>query len=94
MSPPSAITEEFGTSAGLCVDKYAGTTILLADRALLDRYRIGAEEQRIVALRFNEERSQEEVAAAIGCTRRRVRTVERDVQLGLRKWLSKHGFFD
>lgn len=55
---------------------------------------LGVEEQQIVALRFDEERSQEDVAATVGCTRRRVRTVERDVQVALRKWLIQHGFLD
>lgn len=55
---------------------------------------LSAEEQRIVALRFDEERSQEDVADMVGCTRRRVRTVERDVQTALRKWLVARGFID
>lgn len=55
---------------------------------------LGAEEQRIVALRFDEEHSQEDVAKTLACTRRRVRTVERDVQIALRKWLNDRGFVD
>lgn len=52
---------------------------------------LDAETQRIVALRFEDERSQDDVAAELGCSRRRVRTVERDVQVELRKWLQQRG---
>jgi RNA polymerase sigma factor (sigma-70 family) len=55
---------------------------------------LDAETQRIVQLRFEDERSQDDVAAELGCSRRRVRTVERDVQLELRKWLQQRGLLD
>lgn len=45
----------------------------------------------IVKLRFDEGASQDRVADALGCTRRKVRTVERDVQKGLRSWLKRQG---
>jgi RNA polymerase sigma factor (sigma-70 family) len=52
---------------------------------------LGAEEQRIVTLRFHDQRSQDEVAAEVGCTRRRVATVERDVQVAVRKRMQPPG---
>lgn len=55
---------------------------------------LDAETQRIVRLRFEDERSQDDVAAELGCSRRRVRTVERDVQVELRKWLQQRGLLD
>jgi RNA polymerase sigma factor (sigma-70 family) len=47
-----------------------------------------------VRLRFEEGGSQDKVAEALGWTRRKVRTVETDVQRGLRKWLKARGFLD
>ena len=44
-----------------------------------------------VRLRFDEGASQDAVAEALGCTRRKVRTLERDVQKGLRSWLKQRG---
>ena len=49
------------------------------------------ESRRIVALRFEDELSQDEVAARIGCTRRRVRSVEARAQDELRVYLRKRG---
>ncbi len=45
----------------------------------------------IVKLRFEEGASQDRVAETLDCTRRKVRTVERDVQKGLRSWLKQRG---
>lgn len=52
---------------------------------------LDATRQRLVALRFTEDRSQVEVAAALGITRRRVRTLEAEVREGLRKHLADQG---
>ena len=41
---------------------------------------LAPEIEQIVTLRFEDELSQDEVAARVGCSRRRVRTVEADVQ--------------
>jgi RNA polymerase sigma factor (sigma-70 family) len=49
------------------------------------------ESRRIVALRFEDELSQDEVAARVGCTRRRVRSVEARAQDELRVYLRKRG---
>jgi RNA polymerase sigma factor (sigma-70 family) len=49
------------------------------------------EERQFVKLRFDEGASQDGVAEVMGCTRRRVRTLERDVQKGLRSWLKGRG---
>jgi RNA polymerase sigma factor (sigma-70 family) len=46
-----------------------------------------------VRLRFDEGGSQESVAEALGCTRRKVRTMERDVQKQLRSWLKQRGLW-
>jgi len=51
-------------------------------------------ERELVRLRFEEGGSQDAVAAALGWTRRKVRTLERDVQRGLRSWLKQRGFLD
>lgn len=48
--------------------------------------RLDAEAQEFVRLRYFEEISQEGVAVAMGCTRRRVRTLERDTIDGMRTW--------
>jgi RNA polymerase sigma factor (sigma-70 family) len=45
--------------------------------------------QRFIALRFEEEHSQRDVAAALQVTRRKVRTWERQVRAGLRRHLNK-----
>ena len=50
--------------------------------------------RQFVALRFEEEQSQDEVAAQMKCSRRRVRTLEERVQTGLRKWLQQRGLLD
>lgn len=52
---------------------------------------LDAESRRIVTLRFEDELSQDEVAAKVGCTRRRVRTVEARVQNELRRFLKTRG---
>jgi RNA polymerase sigma factor (sigma-70 family) len=52
------------------------------------------EARTLVALRFEEQKSQEEVAAQMGVTRRRVRTLEERVSRGLRGWLRKRGFHE
>jgi RNA polymerase sigma-70 factor (ECF subfamily) len=55
------------------------------------RAAIEPELQRFVQLRFEEERSQAEVAALLAVTRRRVRTLETEVRVGLRVHLRKLG---
>lgn len=50
---------------------------------------LDADLQKFVALRFDQERSQEDVAAQLGITRRRVRTLEARVIKGLRRFLKK-----
>ena len=52
------------------------------------------ESQRLVQLRFVEERSQDDTAARMQCTRRRVRTVEDRVLARLRKALESRGLRD
>jgi RNA polymerase sigma factor (sigma-70 family) len=52
------------------------------------------ESRQLVTLRFDDELSQDDVAAKLGCSRRRVRTVEEKVQAELRSWLKKRGFLD
>lgn len=52
---------------------------------------VDAELRQVVRLRFEEELSQDEVAAQLGCSRRRVRTLEAKAQKELRKWLQKRG---
>ena len=49
------------------------------------------ESRRIITLRFEDELSQDEVAARVGCTRRRVRSVEASAQDELRVYLRKRG---
>jgi len=49
------------------------------------------ESRRLIALRFEQELSQDEVATQMGVSRRRVRTLEDRVQHGLRKWLQSKG---
>ena len=49
------------------------------------------ESRRIIALRFEDELSQDEVATRVGCTRRRVRSVEARAQDELRTYLRKRG---
>lgn len=53
---------------------------------------LDAEARRFVQLRFEEERSQAEVAEAMHVTRRRVRTLEDMVRDGLRKHLAARGY--
>jgi RNA polymerase sigma-70 factor, ECF subfamily len=55
---------------------------------------LGAKEREFVRLRFEEAGSQDGVAEALGWTRRKVRTTERDVQQGLRSWLKQRGFLE
>lgn len=50
-----------------------------------------AELQRLVQLRFEDEQSQDQTAAALGISRRRVRTLEARIQKGLRLVLRKAG---
>lgn len=52
---------------------------------------LDAESRQLVALRFEQELSQDEVAATMAISRRRVRTLEDRVQHGLRKWLQSKG---
>jgi RNA polymerase sigma factor (sigma-70 family) len=47
--------------------------------------------QKLVKLRFEDEMSQEQAAAALGVSRRRVRTLEARIQRGLRKVLRRAG---
>jgi RNA polymerase sigma factor (sigma-70 family) len=49
------------------------------------------ETRQVVRLRFEDELSQDDVAAQLGCSRRRVRTLEAKAQKDLRKWLDKRG---
>ncbi|MGH1346489.1 MAG: RNA polymerase sigma factor [Nannocystales bacterium] len=49
------------------------------------------EQRRFVELRFEQERSQEDVARAMNLTRRRVRTLDKRVRAGLREFLSGRG---
>jgi RNA polymerase sigma factor (sigma-70 family) len=50
--------------------------------------------RELVKLRFEDGLSQDRVAQALGCTRRKIRTLERDVQSGLRSWLKQRGFWE
>ncbi len=52
---------------------------------------LAPELQRLVKLRFEDEMSQEQTAAALGISRRRVRTLEARIQRGLRKALRRAG---
>lgn len=52
---------------------------------------LDAESRQVVKLRFEDELSQDEAADRLGCSRRRVRTVEAKAQKELRKWLQKRG---
>lgn len=52
---------------------------------------LSAEDRELVRLRFEEELGQRDVAAAMGISRRRVRTVEARVQEGLRRYLQRRG---
>jgi RNA polymerase sigma factor (sigma-70 family) len=62
---------------------------LAATRAYLAT--LDDETRQIVTLRFEDELSQEEVAAKVGCTRRRVRSVEDRAQAELRAYLKQRG---
>jgi len=68
------------------------TTLLAAAKEYVAT--LDAESQQLVNLRFEEELSQDEVAAKMGCSRRRVRTVEDRVQHSLRSWLKQRGLLD
>ena len=48
----------------------------------------------VVKRRFEEGGSHDRVAAGLGWTRRKVRTLERDIQKGLRSWLKQRGFLE
>ena len=50
---------------------------------------LDAESREVIRLRFERELSQDAVAAQLGCSRRRVRTVERRVQAGLKRHLRR-----
>jgi RNA polymerase sigma-70 factor (ECF subfamily) len=52
---------------------------------------LDAETLRFVQLRFEDEHSQAEVAAAMKVTRRRIRTLEQVVRDALRRWLVERG---
>ncbi|MBL4632534.1 MAG: sigma-70 family RNA polymerase sigma factor [Kofleriaceae bacterium] len=55
---------------------------------------LDAKTQEIVRLRFDEEMSQDAVSAQLGCTRRRVRSVEALIRTELRVHLEKLGLLD
>ena len=55
---------------------------------------LAPELREFVRLRFEDGDSQDRIAEALGCTRRKVRTLEADVQKGLRSWLKRRGFLD
>jgi RNA polymerase sigma-70 factor (ECF subfamily) len=55
---------------------------------------LSAEEKRFIRWRFEEELSQDDVAARMRTTRRRVRTLEQRVEDGLIEHLKKLGLFD
>jgi RNA polymerase sigma-70 factor (ECF subfamily) len=68
----------------------------IADKTLADATRefvasLDEESRTFVAQRFEGELSQDEVAANMRITRRRVRTLEERVQTGLRRHLTKRG---
>lgn len=52
---------------------------------------LAPELQQLVKLRFEDEQSQDQTAAALGISRRRVRTLEARIQKGLRKALRRAG---
>jgi RNA polymerase sigma factor (sigma-70 family) len=52
------------------------------------------EQRDLVRMRFDEGRSQERVAEALGWTRRKVRTLETAVHKGLRSLLKQRGFLE
>jgi RNA polymerase sigma factor (sigma-70 family) len=52
---------------------------------------LNPESRQFVQLRFEEELSQDQVAERVGCSRRRVRTLEKWVQKGLQVHLGKRG---
>ncbi len=64
-------------------------TLSAATRSFLEE--LDTESQRFVELRFVEELSQADVAARMGVTRRRARTLEAQVQQGLARFLKKRG---
>ena len=53
--------------------------------------KLGPEQRTFVRLRFEQERSQDAVAAEMGISRRRVRTLETRVRAGLRDFLAARG---
>jgi len=55
---------------------------------------LAPQEREFVKLRFEDGASQDRVAEALGWTRRKVRTLERDIQKGLRSWLKQRGFLE
>jgi RNA polymerase sigma factor (sigma-70 family) len=55
---------------------------------------LSSEQRELVRLRFDEGGSQDRVAEVLRCSRRRVRTLERDISKGLRSWLKQRGFLD
>jgi RNA polymerase sigma factor (sigma-70 family) len=55
---------------------------------------LAPELQRLVKLRFEDELTQDQVAEALGVSRRRVRTLEARVQSGLRKALRRAGLWE
>jgi RNA polymerase sigma-70 factor (ECF subfamily) len=63
----------------------------LTERAKVYLAQLDDEARTFVRLRFEEERSQDEVAREMGITRRRVRTLEERVELELAKQLEDHG---
>lgn len=55
---------------------------------------LSPELQSLVKLRFEDELSQEQAAAALGISRRRVRTLEARIERGLRKVLRRAGLWE
>ena len=55
---------------------------------------LAPELQQLVKLRFEDEISQNDAAAALGVSRRRVRTLEARIQRGLRKALKRAGLWE
>lgn len=77
-------------------DEHANTEQNLLDaelRAATAKYvaSLDPEQRRFVELRFEQERSQDDVARTMDLTRRRIRTLEKRVHAGLRAFLEERG---
>jgi RNA polymerase sigma-70 factor (ECF subfamily) len=70
-------------------DELHWRSLTLVARSFLST--LDEEARRVVALRFEEQLSQDEVAQRMKITRRRVRTLEERVQAGLRRCLRERG---